>query len=225
MAWGLERTSLPNEAVTLRTNAEWLGALNGSGDDQVAALTDLRAYLLRAARFALQRSGSSMAGAHLTQLAEDCAQEAVVAVITHLDDFRGESRFTTWAYVFAINRALIAARRERWQNVSLDGMLETSPETEWGGVPQDNPQHLVIQEEIVATLRKGIDECLTERQREALRAIVFESVPLDEVVRRWQSNRNAVYKLLHDARRKLRAYLEARGFSSSDVLAVLDDAR
>ena len=209
--------------MTARTNAEWLSALNGSGDDQLAALTDLRAYLLRAATFALQRSGGTLAGAHLTQLAEDCAQEAVVAVITHLDDFRGESRFTTWAYVFAINRALMALRRERWQNVSLDGMLETLPEAEWGEAPQDNPQQRVIQGEMVAALREGIDECLTDRQREALRAIVFESIPLDEVVRRWKSNRNAVYKLLHDARRKLRAYLEARGFSASDVLTVLDD--
>jgi RNA polymerase sigma-70 factor, ECF subfamily len=217
--------SLQNETVTARTNAEWLTALNGSGDDQVAALTDLRAYLLRAATFALQRSSGTMAGAHLTQLAEDCAQEAVVAVITHLDDFRGESRFTTWAYVFAINRALVALRRERWQNVSLDGMLETLPETEWGEASPDSPQQRVIQEEVVAALRRGIDECLTDRQREALRAVVFESIPLDEVVRRWQSNRNAVYKLLHDARRKLRAYLEARGFSASDVLTVLDDAR
>lgn len=208
-----------------RSNAEWLTALNGGGDDQGAALTDLRASLVRAARFALQRSGGGMAAAHLTQLAEDCAQEAVIAVIAHLPDFRGESRFTTWAYVFAVNRALMALRRERWQNVSLDGLLETSPEAEWGEPTQENPQHRVIQQEIVATLRKGMEECLTRRQREALRAIVFESVPLDEVARHWQSNRNAVYKLLHDARRKLREYLEARGFSSSDVLAVLDDAR
>jgi RNA polymerase sigma-70 factor (ECF subfamily) len=211
--------------VTPRTNAEWLSALTGGGDDEIAALTDLRAYLLRAARFALQRSGAGMAAAHLTQLAEDCAQEAVVAVITHLGDFRGESRFTTWAYVFAINRALMAARRERWQNVSLDALLESSLEPEWGEAAHDNPQHRVMQEEMVATLRKAIDECLTDRQRDAVRAIVLQSVPLDEVVRRWQSNRNAVYKLLHDARRKLREYLEARGFSASDVLAVLDDAR
>jgi RNA polymerase sigma-70 factor, ECF subfamily len=208
-----------------RSNAEWVTALTGGGDAQIAALTELRAYLLRAARFALQRSGASMVAAHLTQLAEDCAQEAVMAVITHLDDFRGESRFTTWAYVFAVNRALMTVRRERWQNVSLDALLEASAEPEWAGTPQGDSQQRVIQDEIVATLRKAIDECLTDRQRDALRAIVFESVPLDEVVQRWQSNRNAVYKLLHDARRKLRDYLEARGFSASDVLSVLDDAR
>jgi RNA polymerase sigma-70 factor (ECF subfamily) len=211
-----------------RTNAEWLSALKSGGDDQVAALTDLRAYLLRGAHFALQRSAGGLAAPHLAQLAEDCAQEAVVAVLTHLDDFRGESRFTTWAYVFAINRALLALRRERWQNVSLDGLLDTPrtfADAAWDKAPQDDPQRRVIQQEIVSTLRKAMDECLTDRQRQALRAIVLESVPLDEVVRHWQSNRNAVYKLLHDARRKLRACLEARGFSSTDVLAVLDDAR
>jgi RNA polymerase sigma-70 factor (ECF subfamily) len=109
--------------------------------------------------------------------------------------------------------------------LSLDALLEISPEAERGEATPDNPQQRVIQQEIVATLRKGMEECLTQRQRAALRAIVFESVPLDEIVRHWQSNRNAVYKLLHDARRKLREYLEARGFSSPDVLAVLDDTR
>jgi RNA polymerase sigma-70 factor (ECF subfamily) len=215
--------------VQSRTNAEWLSALKGTGDEQAPALTDLRIYLLRAARFALQRSaGGRLAAAHLTQLAEDCAQEAVTAVLTHLDDFRGESRFTTWAYVFAINRALLAARRERWQNVSLDALLETSrtfPDAVWEEAPHEDPQRRVMQQELTATLRKAIEECLTDRQRQALHAIVLESVPLDEVVRRWQSNRNAVYKLLHDARRKLRVYLEARGFSATDVLKVLDDAR
>jgi RNA polymerase sigma-70 factor, ECF subfamily len=214
-------------AVNPRTNAEWLLALKSGGDDQIAALTDLRTYLVRAATFALQRRGGG-AAAHLAQLAEDCAQEAVVAVLAHLDDFRGESRFTTWAYVFAINRALMAARRERWQNVSLDALLATSPtvpDAAADETPAEDPERRVIQQELVATLSKAMDECLSDRQRQAIRAVVLESLPLDELVRHWQSNRNAVYKLLHDARRKLRECLEARGYSAAEVLAVLDDSR
>jgi RNA polymerase sigma-70 factor (ECF subfamily) len=212
--------------VKPRTNAEWLGALKSSGDDQVEALTDLRAYLVRAATFALQRRGGGMAAAPQRQLAEDCAQEALVAVLDHLDDFRGESRFTTWAYVFAINRALVAARRKRWENVSLDALLEMSPTVPDGAAdetPAGDPERRLMQQELVVTLTKAVDECLSDRQRQAIRAVVLESVPLDELVRHWQSNRNAVYKLLHDARRKLRACLEARGYSAADVLAVLDD--
>jgi len=214
--------------VNARTNAEWLRALKSAGDDQIAALTDLRAYLVRAATFALQRRGR-VGAEHLTQLAEDCAQEALVAVLAHLDDFRGESRFTTWAYVFAINRALVAARRERWRNVSLDALLETSSPTVADAAaddtPAEHPERRVMRQELVATLSKAIDECLSERQRQAIRAVVLHSVPLDEVVRHWQSNRNAVYKLLHDARRKLRECLEARGYSAAEVRAVLDDPR
>ncbi|HEY3064737.1 MAG TPA: sigma-70 family RNA polymerase sigma factor [Methylomirabilota bacterium] len=211
--------------MNARTNAEWLRALKSGGEDQAVALADLRAYLLRAATFALERRGG-VAAPHLSQLAEDCAQEAVVAVLAHLDDFRGESRFTTWAYVFAINRALMAARRERWQNVSLDALLATSPTTSdraAAETPAENPERRMLQHELEVTLWKGMDECLSDRQRQAIRAVVLEAVPLDEVVRHWQSNRNAVYKLLHDARRKLRAYLEAHGYSAAEVRAVLDD--
>jgi RNA polymerase sigma-70 factor (ECF subfamily) len=212
--------------VKPRTNAEWLQALKSSGDDQIEALTDLRAYLLRAATFALGRRGGGMAATHQRQLAEDCAQEALVAVLDHLDDFRGQSRFTTWAYVFAINRALVAARRKQWENVSLDALLERSsavPDAAAADAPAGDPERRVMQQELVVTLAKAVDECLSDRQRQAIRAVVLESVPLDELVRHWQSNRNAVYKLLHDARRKLRACLEARGYSAVDVLAVLDD--
>ena len=113
--------------VTTRDNAQWLAALRGSGAEQAAALADLRTYLLRAALFTLRRARGHlglMARAEIEALAEDCAQEAVLAVVQSLDRFRGESRFTTWAYAFAVNVALMAARRERWKRVPLDGVLE-----------------------------------------------------------------------------------------------------
>ena len=215
--------------MTPRTNAEWLTALKSDGQTQAAALSDLRAYLVRAARYALSRRRSTLrdsAPTDIEHLAEDCAQEALTAILAHLDRFRGESRFTTWAYKFAVNAALVAARRERWGRVRLDRLLDT-PDLlarlgAFTSAPSD-PQRRALQGEIVAAIRDGIERHLTERQRQALVAVVFDDVPLDELARHWDSNRNALYKLLHDARRKLKAHLIGRGFAAQEVRDVFSD--
>jgi RNA polymerase sigma-70 factor (ECF subfamily) len=101
-----------------RTNADWVSALTVPGAEQTVALAELRAYVLRAAFFTLHRSRQQLdpaASPALEQLAEDCAQEAVISILQHLHNFRGDSQFTTWAYTFAVNAALVAARRERWK--------------------------------------------------------------------------------------------------------------
>ena len=211
-------------AVTRRSNEEWLSALGGGGDEQAAALVELRTYLLRAALYALQRARhlvGHLGPSALAQLAEDCAQEALTAVLQRLGTFRGDSHFTTWAYTFAVNIALTAARRERWSAVDLDAIHEggasaSSDAGHEGHFP--DPERRAMQMEMMAAIRDGIDRHLTIKQREALRAVVLEGVPLDEVVRRWGSSRNAVYKLVHDARRKLRAHLTARGFDVEEIL-------
>jgi RNA polymerase sigma-70 factor, ECF subfamily len=213
-----------------RANSEWLAALKAEGALQTAALSDLRAYLLRASRYALSRSrnASRLATTDMDQLAEDCAQDALSSVFEHLDEFRGESRFTTWAYAFAINAALAAARRERWGRVSFDRLLEQPdlvvPLGGASAVPAD-PQHKALQAEMLAVLRDAVETQLTPRQRQALTAVVFEGVPLDELARHWSSNRNALYKLLHDARRKLKTHLRTRGFDPKEMLdAFSEDA-
>jgi len=182
--------------------------------------------VLRAATHALRRRRATLGALTSTdigQLAEDCAQNAVVAILQRLDDFRGESRFTTWAYSVAINMALIAARRERWRHVSLEDVIDDPRLDDWtsadGGAPAD-PHRLSLQRETLAVVRDAIEHHLSDRQRQALKAIFFDGVPLDELARHWGSNRNAVYKLLHDARRKLKARLEDAGFSVQDTLAV-----
>jgi len=193
--------------VKTRDNAEWLSALRSSGAEQATALADLRVFLLRAALYALRRARGKlglMARAEIEALAEDCAQESVLAILQALDRFRGESRFTTWAYSFAVNAALVAARRERWKRVPLDRLIEDGA---WHGA---DPGRQALEDETLAAVRDAIEECLSERQRQALKAVVFDDVPLDELARHWGSNRNALYKLLHDARRKLKACLEVR---------------
>lgn len=209
-----------------RTNPEWLAALRASGAEQAGAIAELRAYVLRAATHALKRQRATfgaLASTDIEQLAEDCAQNAVVAILQHLDDFRGDSRFTTWAYSFAINMALVAARRDRWRHVSLEDVIDDPRLDDWtsedGGAPAD-PHRRTLQRETLAAVRDAIDHHLSDRQRQALKAIFVEGVPLDEVARHWGSNRNAVYKLVHDARRKLKARLQEAGFSVQDTLAV-----
>jgi RNA polymerase sigma-70 factor (ECF subfamily) len=214
--------------VKARTNAEWLAALRAEGPQQTAALIELRAYLLRASRYALSRSLSvSVAPAVVKHVAEDAAQEALSALLQRLGDFRGDSRFTTWAYKFAVNTALVAARRERWRHRSLDRVLD-APDLgqRLGAVPVSaDPERRVLQTEVLTALREAIDTSLTPRQRQALTAVVVDEVPLDELARHWGSNRNALYKLLHDARRKLRTHLRARGLDARDVLDAFRDDR
>lgn len=209
-----------------RSNQKWLHDLNAGGAVQEAALAELRDLLLRAALYFFSRNLGDLAGLErerILQLAEDCAQDAMIAVMSHLPDFRGESKFTTWAYKFAINTALVAARREHWKGVSLDELAASGEKNFFNWTIQyklggSTPERSAIQGEVRAIIRDVIEHELTEKQRDVLFLMVFHEVPLDEVVRHLGSNRNAVYKLLHDARRKLKSGLQARGFEVIETL-------
>ena len=211
-----------------RTNDEWLHDLNASGEAQDAAIADLRNLLLRAALYCFSRNLGDFRGLNhdeILQRAEDCAQDALIALMKHLQDFRGDSKFTTWAYKFAINMALMTARRERWKGVSLDELsfLDNGTVFEWA--MQDNTARLVpdrsaMQDEVQEIIQEVIEHDLTNKQRRVLLMMVFNDVPMDEVVRRLNTNRNAIYKMLHDARRKLKSSLQARGFEVYEMLAL-----
>ena len=211
-----------------RTNEEWLNDLSASGEVQEAAITDLRDLLLRAALYFFSRNLSDFQGLNhgeITQRAEDCAQDALIAVLGHLSDFRGDSKFSTWAYKFAINIALMASRRERWKGVSLDELASSDTSNFFEHVMQDKsdgvaPEQSAMQGEIRKILRELIERELTERQRQVLFMMVFNDVPMDEVVRHLDTNRNAIYKMLHDARRKLKSGLQARGFEIGETLTL-----
>ena len=117
--------------------------------------------------------------------------------------------------------ALTSARRESWKQVSLDYLID-EPDTPqwptWDERPELDPDHVALRAEVWTAMREVIAHDLTDRQRQVLKAIVFDETPMDEVVRRLGSNRNAIYKLLHDSRRKLKERLEARGFGVQDIL-------
>jgi RNA polymerase sigma-70 factor (ECF subfamily) len=207
----------------LRTNQAWLQELSASGDQRNAAIEDLRRLLLRAALFSFQHNLGDLANhspEEIHQLAEDCAQEALIAVLDNLPSFRGESKFTTWAYKFAINISLTMARLERWKEVSLDVLAERASKNGWLLVDESTSHfdRSALDWEIWETIAETIRRELTEKQRFVLTMIVFEEVPMDVVVQRMNSNRNAVYKLLHDARRKLKRKLQAQGIGLDEII-------
>ncbi|HMB21524.1 MAG TPA: sigma-70 family RNA polymerase sigma factor [Anaerolineales bacterium] len=209
-----------------RTNQEWLDDLHASGANQETAINDLRDLLLRAALYFFSRNLNDFeknSEGEILQRAEDCAQDALIAVMKHLADFRGDSKFTTWAYKFAINTALMAARRERWKNISLDQLADAGEENFFKVTLPDKsdgsaPEASAMQVEVHRVIQDVIKHELTDKQRYVLSLIVFNEVPLDEVVRHLGSNRNAVYKILHDARRKIKSSLQSRGFEIGEML-------
>ncbi|HZW03927.1 MAG TPA: sigma-70 family RNA polymerase sigma factor [Anaerolineaceae bacterium] len=210
--------------LTTRTNAEWITALSGQGRSQAEAIGELRELLLRAALYTLVTHLDDLQQIDENDrvaLAEDCAQDAVQAVLARLDDFRGESKFTTWAYKFGVNMALTRARRERWKPISLDALSEQDDTLDWlqwqESLGAENSELPALQEEVGRVIREVIRTELTDRQRQVLKWIAFDDVPMDVVVERLASNRNAIYKMLHDARLKVKRQLAAHGYEVADV--------
>ena len=212
----------------MRTNEEWLTELRADDTKQEAAIADLRNLLLSTVLFIFNRNLSdlgTLARDEILRSAEDCAQESLIAILNHLDDFRGDSKFTTWAYKFAVNIALTTARRERWKGVSLDQISFSADGALFDRALQDKssgsaPDQSVMQDDVRDIIQEVIAHDLTEKQRQVLILMVFHEVPMDEVVQRLGTNRNAIYKMLHDARRKIKGILQARGFEVSETLAL-----
>jgi RNA polymerase sigma-70 factor (ECF subfamily) len=219
--------------TSTRTNEEWLYDLTVGGEAQESAISDLRDLLLRAVLFFFSRNlgdFEKLSRSETLQLAEDCAQDALIAVMNHLSDFRGDSKFTTWAYKFAINMALMTARRERRKGVSVEQLFSTEDGASFEWTFEDNssenmPDQSTMQGEIRDIIQHVINHDLTDRQRRVLLMMVFHDVPMDVVVRELDTNRNAIYKILHDARRKLKQRLQAHGFEVGEILALFTAQR
>ncbi len=202
-----------------RSNQEWIAALSQPGPQRDAALEDLRLLLVRGLGYALG-DRSNLRESDL----EDFTQDALLKILAGLDSFRGESRFTTWAHKIAVRVAFTELRRRRWRDVSLDGLRESR------GIdfipdgmddPAIGPEQQAMRQIILSTLRRLIQDELTDRQRQAMTA-VLNGMPLEEVARRMGTNRNALYKLLHDARQRLQKGMIDEGLSPQDVLSTFD---
>jgi RNA polymerase sigma-70 factor (ECF subfamily) len=189
----------------------WLEQLSGSGASRDAAVADLHALLLKAARFEVDRRRAGLPhlrGGDHEDLAQQSADDALVAVLAKLDQFRGESRFTTWAYKFALLEAAVKVRRRAWQGREIpleeEAWSMLSSATAWAGRGAEDA-------ELFSVLREEIENGLGPRQREVLVAVALNDVPIDVLAERLGATRGALYKNLHDARRKLRSALQERG--------------
>jgi RNA polymerase sigma-70 factor (ECF subfamily) len=193
-----------------RSWLEDLGAGGGVAHDD--AVLRLHALLLRAARFEVSRRRRALPylrGGDHDDLAQQAAADALVAVLAKLADFRGESRFTTWAYKFALYEAAVKLRRRAWQ----ERELPLEPES-WPNIASRalSPHEHASEGELLGALREAIDGALSAHQREVLVAITLNGVPIDVLAERLNTTRGALYKTLFDARRKLRARLHDEGF-------------
>jgi RNA polymerase sigma-70 factor (ECF subfamily) len=189
----------------------WLRELRGTGADRDAAVARLHALLLRAARFEVARRRPTLPhlrGNELDEIALEAADDALMSVLARLDDFRGASRFTTWVYKFALLEAAVKLRRRAWQGREVP--LE--PET-WSlfSSSAPEPDEQAEQSELLATIQSAIAEVLTPHQRQVLVALALNGVPIDVLAERLNTTRGALYKTLHDARRKLRKHLHDSG--------------
>ena len=191
----------------------WLRDLRADGTAQDEAVARLHALLLRAARFEVSRRSRSLPhirGSDLDDLAQQAADDALMSVLARLDDFRGLSRFTTWAYKFALLEAAVKLRKRAWQGREIPLEPETWAMFSSAGL---EPEAEAEQRELVESVRRAIEDVLTPHQRSVLVALTLNGVPIDVLAERLGTNRGALYKTLHDARRKLRRHLEETGVS------------
>ena len=196
-----------------KDNQRWIKQLTGSELEQASALTVLRIELLRRLRWALANYGLADEA-----LIEDCVQDALVLILDRLGQFEGRSKFLTWATTIAIRTGLSEIRRRRWKDVSLDQFVQEIGIPLQSTAPTKNSIFsLDDQESVVRELYSLINNMLTERQRTALLA-ELKGMPQVEIARQLGTTLNALYKLTHDARKKLKSGLESAGYTADELL-------
>lgn len=203
-----------NRRASARDSQEWLAALRGPASARSRACADLHALLLRGAHFELGRRRPSLAhvpDGELNDLAMQATDDAMVAILAKLDSFRGESRFTTWAYKFVLLEAGVKARRRAWQGKEI--ALEDDA---WSVIADAGPSaHQLLDEaETLRAISDAVQRSLTKHQRAVFVALALNEVPIDVLAERLNTTRGALYKTLHDARRKLRAALADEAWSA-----------
>ena len=213
-----------------RSNAEWLRALQEQqGEALSEALQDLYDFLLRAVLVYLSQARGELTAwsrDDVRGLADDLAQEALLEIRQNLSSFKGESKFTTWAYRFVINRAASELRRQRYRNVSFDQLRDEEPAVFQNLLQQQGavePERLAERRAYLKLLREIIETELNERQRAAIVGVHLQGLAMDEVAAALGLTRNALYKLLHDARKQIKARLQAQHLTEGDILAAFED--
>jgi RNA polymerase sigma-70 factor, ECF subfamily len=207
-----------NVPVLDSESREWLRDLRADGAVKDEALARLHALLVRAARFEVARRRPMLPhvrGDELDDIATEAADDALMSVLRRLDDFRGASRFTTWVYKFALLEAAVKLRKRAWQGREVP--IEPETWSLFSSVGLD-PAGEAEQSELLTTLQDAIGGVLTPYQRNVLITLAVNGVPIDVLTERLNTTRGALYKTLHDARRKLRKHLDEHGLTLDNWL-------
>jgi len=210
--------------MTNRTNEAWLADLRSNGDTRGEALDDLRIIIQRGLPYALSR-WLSPDQPQFNALVEEVTQETLLRVLDQLDTFEGRSQFTTWVHKIAVRIALTELRRKRWRDSSLDELTENEDAPPPPGLLADSqagPETSAERNDMLNRVRRIIEEELTDRQRDALILLGVQDIPIEDAAKKLKTNRNALYKLLHDARLRLRTRLAKEEIAPHEVLALFE---
>jgi RNA polymerase sigma-70 factor (ECF subfamily) len=207
-----------------RTNEAWLSDLRNNGPQRDLALEDLRGIIQKGLPYALSR-WLSPEQPQFSSLVEEVTQETLLRVLDQLDTFEGRSQFTTWVHKIAVRIALTELRRKRWRDSSLDELTENEDVPPPPGLLADShagPETSAERADMLVRVRRIIDEELTDRQREALILLGVQDMPMEDAARKLKTNRNALYKLLHDARLRLKRRLSMEDITPNEVLTLFE---
>jgi RNA polymerase sigma-70 factor (ECF subfamily) len=210
--------------MATRTNESWMEDLRAEGPAREAALDELRVIVQKSLPYALSR-WLSPEDPLFTPLVEEVTQETLLRVLDQLDTFEGRSMFTTWVHKIAIRIALTELRRKRWQDSSLDELVDNEESPAPARImadPQAGPERKVERADMIARVRRILEEELTPKQRQAITLLSLQDMPMEEAARRMKTNRNALYKLLHDARLRLKRRLANEDITPQEVLAAFE---
>ncbi len=207
-----------------RTNEQWIAELKETGPVREAALEDLRAIIQKGLPYALSR-WLPPDQPQFNALVDEVTQETLLRVLDQLGTFEGRSQFTTWVHKIAVRIALTELRRKRWRDSSLDELTENEDAPPPPGLLADShagPETSAERADMLARVRRIIEEELTDRQREALVLLGVRDMPMEDAARKLKTNRNALYKLLHDARVRLKSRLSREDIAPHEVLALFE---
>lgn len=205
-------------ATSYETNEDWTKALSNPAED--GAIQQLRVILIRSLKPALAK----YVDRELEQFVEDVAQDALLKVLDNIESFRGDSKFTTWALKIAVREGLTELRRKRYQDISLEDLKHDHNDDEIFSVSiaasdsTSDPEHSAHESILMEKMKYLIDHELTDKQKTAIHALMVQGLPISVVAEFMQTNRNALYKLVHDARLKLKNRLEEEGINPEDML-------
>ncbi|MGM0373240.1 MAG: RNA polymerase sigma factor [Chloroflexota bacterium] len=204
-----------------RTNQEWLEDLQGPHKDQ--AIADLREFLIEGLGYALGNHHRE----NMDVLIEDFVQEALIKILDNLDTFRGDSKLTTWAQKIAVRVAFSELRRKRWEDVSIEQFVPEESGVDFTPAiltdTKPTPEEMTTRDRMVRIILQKVDQELTERQRKAIYAVILGGMPMQEVAEQMGTNRNALYKLIYDARKNLKESLLREGLTPEEMLATFKD--